>query len=74
MLYFLNPERIVVVADIVEAVASHRPCRASLGIEFALNEMRAEKGKALDADDSSLQQFTNNGSVMNEDTPDYPHD
>ncbi|MDD5366753.1 MAG: HD domain-containing protein [Gallionellaceae bacterium] len=35
--------RILAVADVVEAMASHRPYRAGLGIEVALNEV--EKGK-----------------------------
>ncbi len=32
--------RIIGVADVVEAIASHRPYRASLGIDFALEEIQ----------------------------------
>jgi HD-GYP domain-containing protein (c-di-GMP phosphodiesterase class II) len=41
-------ERILAVADVVEAMASHRPYRASLGIEAALNEIEKNKGIAYD--------------------------
>lgn len=36
--------RILAVADVVEAMASHRPYRASLGIEAALEELEKNKG------------------------------
>ncbi len=36
--------KIVSVADVVEAMASHRPYRASLGVEFALEEIEKYKG------------------------------
>jgi putative nucleotidyltransferase with HDIG domain len=46
--------RILAVADVVEAMASHRPYRASLGINKALAEISKNKGvlydfKAVDA-------------------------
>jgi PAS domain S-box-containing protein/putative nucleotidyltransferase with HDIG domain len=46
--------RILAVADVVEAMASHRPYRASLGIDKALAEISQNKGvlydsKAVDA-------------------------
>ena len=40
--------RVITVADIVEAMASHRPFRPSRGIEAALEEIGAQKGKTLD--------------------------
>jgi HD-GYP domain-containing protein (c-di-GMP phosphodiesterase class II) len=40
--------RIVGVADIVEAMASHRPYRAALGIESALAEISSNKGTLYD--------------------------
>jgi HD-GYP domain-containing protein (c-di-GMP phosphodiesterase class II) len=40
--------RILAVADVVEAMASHRPYRASLGIESALNEIEKNKGTLYD--------------------------
>ncbi|KAF0164165.1 MAG: hypothetical protein FD157_2530 [Rhodocyclaceae bacterium] len=42
--------RIMAVADVVEAMASHRPYRPSLGIERALEEISANAGKYYDAD------------------------
>jgi HD-GYP domain-containing protein (c-di-GMP phosphodiesterase class II) len=40
--------RILAVADVVEAMASHRPYRASLGIEAALEEIEKNKGVLYD--------------------------
>jgi len=40
--------RIMAVADVVEAMASHRPYRASLGIEAALEEIEKNKGIIYD--------------------------
>jgi putative nucleotidyltransferase with HDIG domain len=42
--------RIIIVADVVEAMAGHRPYRPALGIEAALNEIRANRGITYDAD------------------------
>ena len=36
--------RIMAVADVVEAMASHRPYRPALGIEAALEEIEKNKG------------------------------
>lgn len=36
--------KIISVADVVEAMASHRPYRASLGIDFALEKIEKYKG------------------------------
>jgi PAS domain S-box-containing protein/putative nucleotidyltransferase with HDIG domain len=36
--------RVLAVADVVEAMASHRPYRAGLGIEAALKEIEAKRG------------------------------
>jgi PAS domain S-box-containing protein len=41
--------RIMAVADVVEAMASHRPYRAALGIEAALEEIEKNKGILYDA-------------------------
>ncbi len=41
--------RILAVADVVEAMASHRPYRASLGIEAALHEVSSGAGTRYDA-------------------------
>ena len=42
--HVLMESRILSVADVVEAMASHRPYRASLGIEAALKEISKNKG------------------------------
>ena len=42
--------RILAVADVVEAMASHRPYRASLGIDIALGEIEKNKGILYDED------------------------
>lgn len=36
------------VADIVEAMSSHRPYRPALGIETALEQIRQDRGTLLD--------------------------
>lgn len=41
--------RILAVADVVEAMASHRPYRAALGVQAALNEIERGKGSIYDA-------------------------
>lgn len=41
--------RIVAVADVVEAMSSHRPYRAALGIDAAADEIRAGSGHHYDA-------------------------
>jgi response regulator RpfG family c-di-GMP phosphodiesterase len=40
--------RILVVADVVEAMASHRPYRAALGLDAALAEIRQRENTAYD--------------------------
>jgi len=51
--------RIVAVADVVEAMSSHRPYRAGLGIDKALAEIRRGKSRQYDPDvvDSCLALF-----------------
>ena len=51
--------RIMAVADVVEAIASHRPYRPSLGIDFALEEISRNKGILYDTDavDACLKLF-----------------
>lgn len=41
--------RILTVADVVEAMASHRPYRPALGIDKALDEIKFGKGTRFDA-------------------------
>ena len=51
--------RIIAVADVVEAMSSHRPYRASLGVESALEEIEKNRGSRYDADvvDACLKLF-----------------
>ncbi len=58
--------RILAVADVLEAMASHRPYRAALGVEKAFDELRRNKGVHFDPDvvDSCLRVFTEKGFEM----------
>jgi HD-GYP domain-containing protein (c-di-GMP phosphodiesterase class II) len=40
--------RIIAVADVLEAMAAHRPYRAALGIEAAIEEIRSGRGRLYD--------------------------
>jgi HD-GYP domain-containing protein (c-di-GMP phosphodiesterase class II) len=40
--------RIMAAADVVEAMASHRPYRAGLGIDAALDEIEKHRGTLYD--------------------------
>lgn len=53
--------RILAVADVVEAISCHRPYRAALGIEAALAEVEAGRGKLYDPQvvDACLAVFRN---------------
>jgi len=42
--------RILAVADVVEAMSSHRPYRPSLGIDKALEEISQNRGVLYDPD------------------------
>ena len=46
----LIQSRILGVADVVEAMTSHRPYRAALGLDLALEEIRERQGTAYDSD------------------------
>ncbi|MCU7836755.1 MAG: response regulator [gamma proteobacterium symbiont of Taylorina sp.] len=54
--------RIIGVADVVEAIASHRPYRPSLGIDFALDEIQKNKDIIYDpvVVDSCIKLFKEN--------------
>ncbi|MCW8887756.1 MAG: response regulator, partial [Gammaproteobacteria bacterium] len=51
--------KILAVADVVEAINSHRPFRASLGIDVALGELEENRGLLYDPDvvDACLRLF-----------------
>ncbi|RPJ13207.1 MAG: HD domain-containing protein, partial [Desulfobacteraceae bacterium] len=58
--------RIISVADVVEAIFSHRPYRPSLGIEIALDEIEKNKGLFYDVQivDTCLRLFREKGYKM----------
>lgn len=45
----LLPARIIAVADVVEAMASHRPYRPALGLDKALTEITTKAGRLYDS-------------------------
>ena len=55
--------RIMAIADVVEAMSSHWPYRAALGIDLALAEIEAGSGTLYDADavKACLHLFRDNG-------------
>ena len=60
--------RILAVADVVEAMASHRPYRAALGIEAALAEIVERRGTFYDADvgDACVRLFQEKGFKLDD--------
>ena len=56
----LMKAKILAVADVVEAMASHRPYRPALGIDKALEEISKNRGRLYDPDvvDSCLELFS----------------
>jgi|GEM_PF-3043880 len=60
--------RILAVADVVEAMASHRPYRPGLGIDAALEEIEKNRGIFYDADvaDACLRLFREKGFQLQE--------
>ena len=54
--------RILTVADVVEAMASHRPYRPSLGMDKAMEEIKEKRGRFYDPDvvDACLRLFSEN--------------
>ncbi|MCX5856122.1 MAG: PAS domain S-box protein, partial [Deltaproteobacteria bacterium] len=55
--------RIIAIADVVDAMASHRPYRPSLGTDMALREIEKSKGVLYDSDvvDACLMLFREEG-------------
>jgi len=58
--------RVMAVADVVEAMSSHRPYRAGLGIEAALAEIERGRGSAYDpvVADACLKLFREMGYAI----------
>ncbi|MBI5606004.1 MAG: HD domain-containing protein, partial [Deltaproteobacteria bacterium] len=63
----LLESRILAVADVVEAIATHRPYRPGFGIEKALEEIVKNKGVLYDQEvvDACLRLFTEKGFTLN---------
>jgi HD-GYP domain-containing protein (c-di-GMP phosphodiesterase class II) len=59
--------RIIGVADVIEAMSSHRPYRPALGIDEAFEEITKNRGKFYDPDvvDASIDLFTKRGYQFN---------
>ncbi|MDA8231906.1 MAG: GAF domain-containing protein [Magnetospirillum sp.] len=55
--------RIIAVADVLEAITSHRPYRPALGLDAGLSEIRRQRGIKLDATivDSAVRLCTERG-------------
>ena len=62
----LPEARILAIADVVEAISSHRPYRPALGIDLALEEISRNKGILYDADavDVCLKLFREKGYTL----------
>ncbi len=60
--------RVLAVADVVEAMSSHRPYRPALGIDQALKEIQQNKGKLYDTDvvDACVRLFNDKGFKLKE--------
>ncbi len=58
--------RIITVADVVEAMASHRPYRPTMGINAALEEISKNKGALYDSDvvDACLKLFNEKNYIL----------
>lgn len=66
----LMEARIIGVADVVEAMSSHRPYRPSRGIEAALHEIKIGRGNIYDANtvDACVALFSN-GYMLRDEQP-----
>ncbi len=58
--------RIIGVADVVEAMASHRPYRAALGVDVALEEISKNRGRFYDPEvaDACVRLFREKGYAL----------
>jgi len=62
----LLESRILAVADVVEAMATHRPYRAALGVDLALREITENRGVLFDTEavDACLRLFREKGYII----------
>ncbi|MDD5272679.1 MAG: HD domain-containing protein, partial [Methylovulum sp.] len=60
--------KIIAVADVVDAMSSHRPYRPALGVEAALDEIRRGQGPVYDTVvvDACLRLFTEKGFLFSQ--------
>jgi len=60
--------RIIAVADVMEAMSSHRPYRPGLGLDVALEEVRAGRGTKYDPQvvDACLKLFNEQGYTLDD--------
>ena len=60
--------KIMIVADVVEAMVSHRPYRPALGLETALNEIREQAGRLYNTEvvKACIRLFENGYSLEDE--------
>lgn len=66
--------RIVAVADVIEAIAAHRPYRAGHGIDIALDEIEKNKGQLYDVRvaDACLDLFKKDGYQLSNNEMEIP--
>lgn len=64
----ITEARIIAVADVVEAINSHRPYRPAVGLEVALEEIERHKGEHYDAEvvDACIRLFREQGYTLPE--------
>ncbi len=69
--FIVQGARILAVADVVDAMCSHRPYRPSLGINAALTEIEKNRGRLYDerAADACLLLFRERGYRLEETAP-----
>mgnify|MGYP000848835600 CR=1 FL=1 len=67
----LMESRIIAVSDVVESMASHRPYRAALGVEAALEEIMTHRGILYDAEvvDACVRLFREKGYRLDKTLP-----
>jgi PAS domain S-box-containing protein/putative nucleotidyltransferase with HDIG domain len=66
--HILLESRILAVADVVEAIATHRPYRPALGLDAAFDEIISNRGVLYDPDtvDACLRLFLEQGYIIKE--------
>jgi len=58
------------VADVIEAIISHRPYRPALPIESALNEIKNQKGSLFD--EAVVESFLSWPDILSKEHPPVP--